>query len=570
MAQKNSANKKGSPLKDKRNGTLLDKLDNLLDRNEKITQWIILGLSLLFSFLLFNDRISEGNDDSLYIEAGYNYAHKFSHYYYTANAPFYPMFLGVLIALIGVKLFWLKLFSVLFNFLGIYFFYKAFVGRIRTTVLFVVMLTVAVNSYFLYFASQTYTEAFFFFGEGLFVFSFFSLLDKLQTTPSNQLKDTWKSWLLVGFFTFFLTMTRNVAAVVILAPLVFFALKKDWISAGLSFGAFLVFKIPFELVKSLIWGKIGNQYGSQTSLLLNKDPYNPAMGQDDWTGFLGRLVDNTNGYLSRRLFQILGFIPETFATNIGLVAILVLSLFFIGLFIAWRQKQEYMFFSGILTLFLCGATFTVLQQRWDQPRMVMIHVPIILLTIFGGLAYLFKQSSVGQNILVLVFLLIIGSSFVSTTSKVGDNLPVLARNLGGDKYFGYSPDWMNFLKMSEWCADNLPDSAVVVSRKAPMSFVYGKGKSFFAVYKVIGQDSAGNVNPDSALAYFRKNKVTHVILASLRRDPAKADGNYINTLHRMLEPIAQKYPNKIRLVCQIPGPNEPQIEPAYLYELSAN
>ena len=197
------------------------------------------------------------------------------------------------------------------------------------------------------------------------------------------------------------------------------------------------------------------------------------MGQDDWTGFLGRLVDNTNGYLSRRLFQILGFIPETFATNIGLVAILVLSLFFIGLFIAWRQKQEYMFFSGILTLFLCGATFTVLQQRWDQPRMVMIHVPIILLTIFGGLAYLFKQSSVGQNILVLVFLLIIGSSFVSTTSKVGDNLPVLARNLGGDKYFGYSPDWMNFLKMSEWCADNLPDSAVVVSRKAPMSFVYG-------------------------------------------------------------------------------------------------
>ena len=51
MAQKNSANKKGSPLKDKRNGTLLDKLDNLLDRNEKITQWVILGLSLLFSMI---------------------------------------------------------------------------------------------------------------------------------------------------------------------------------------------------------------------------------------------------------------------------------------------------------------------------------------------------------------------------------------------------------------------------------------------------------------------------------------------------------------------------------------
>ena len=160
------------------------------------------------------------------------------------------------------------------------------------------------------------------------------------------------------------------------------------------------------------------------------------------------------------------------------------------------------------------------------------------------------------------------SSLISAMGKVSENLPILSKNLKGEKFYGYSADWKNFLQMSEWCADNLPDSALVASRKAPMSFVYGKGKKFFPVYSVIALDTATNYSkPDSVLAWFKKNKVTHVILASLRRDPAKADGNVINTLHRMIEPIAQKYPERLVLIHQIPAADAAQIEPCYLYEI---
>ncbi|MBK7669526.1 MAG: hypothetical protein IPJ32_20620 [Sphingobacteriaceae bacterium] len=35
------------------------------------------------------------------------------------------------------------------------------------------------------------------------------------------------------------------------------------------------------------------------------------------------------------------------------------------------------------------------------------------------------------------------------------NLPVVTKNLKGDKYFGYTPDWQKYSRCREWCADSL-------------------------------------------------------------------------------------------------------------------
>jgi len=225
VAKTNKPEIKGKPLI-KPKPLLFDRLDSWLNNHEKPVRYSLLSLCLLFSFLLFNARISEGNDDSLYIESGYNYATNFFHYYYTANAPFYPMFLGLVISIIGIKLIWPKLTSVLFNFLALLFFYKSFKTRMPTALLIPVLLTVAVNSYFQYFASQTYTEAIFLFVESLFFFYFFKLLDSLNELDHVPLKNNFKLWLAVGFLAFFLTMTRNVAAGVLLAMMFYFLIQK--------------------------------------------------------------------------------------------------------------------------------------------------------------------------------------------------------------------------------------------------------------------------------------------------------------------------------------------------------
>ncbi|MGZ5136035.1 MAG: hypothetical protein ACXWCG_12835, partial [Flavitalea sp.] len=96
-----------------------------------------------------------------------------------------------------------------------------------------------------------------------------------------------------------------------------------------------------------------------------------------------------------------------------------------------------------------------------------------------------------------------------------------------------------------------------------MSFVYGKGKKFFPVYSVVTKDTLTNQShPDSALAYFRKNKVTHVMLGTLRLNPNDPSAGFINTVHNIVAPIAQKYPEKLRLVH-----TEGQFEEAYVYEI---
>ena len=156
-----------------------------------------------------------------------------------------------------------------------------------------------------------------------------------------------------------------------------------------------------------------------------------------------------------------------------------------------------------------------------------------------------------------------GSILISSLKRGVTNLPIAQKNLKGDKYFGYTPDWQNFLKASEWCADSLSKESFVASRKAPMSFVYGKGKKFFPIYSVIKKDTTTEQsNPDSALAFFQKNKVTHVILASLRLDPNNPSAGFINTVHNIFAPISQKYPEKLRLVH-----TEGAFEQAYVYEI---
>jgi hypothetical protein len=96
--------------------------------------------------------------------------------------------------------------------------------------------------------------------------------------------------------------------------------------------------------------------------------------------------------------------------------------------------------------------------------------------------------------------------------------------------------------MSKYCADSLPDSVQVLSRKPAMSFIYGNGKEFIGQYFVTTTDA------DSVIMAWKKQKVQYIILPSLRMNPKKNNGTFINTIHRMLGPVYDKYPEKVKLV----------------------
>jgi hypothetical protein len=555
------------------NLSIFDKIENWGTKSDKKLLITFLLLSLFFSFMLFNARISEAHDDALYLEGGWRYVNEFPNYFYTQNAPLYVLFLGLLTKIFGFKLLVFKLFNVVFSFFAVYFFHKAFYKRIPIAVFIPVMIFVSSNHLIQYYASMTFTEAFYLFLQSLFFYWFFKLYDALQTAPNAN--KHYKLWLMLGLFTFLIATCKSVAIVGVPALILFFLIEKQWKNAGFALGSYLVFKIPYELLVKLIWGT-QNQFSGQSKILLLKDPYDKSLGNDDVAGFIGRFFDNCNLYLGKRFYELLGLREEytkpvetqlqadKLQSEYKYLAFFVVIILVLALIQVFKQKNKPFIFLALFTGAQLLLSFLILQARWDQPRIVLICMPIMLI-----LAYLFffnsvKKSGMGQGIYLVIVTIISASVLMSTFKRGSENLPIVKKNLAGNIYYGYSPDWQNFLKCSEWCADSLPSNSLVASRKAPMSFVYGKGKKFFPVYSVIKRDSlTQQSNPDSALAYFASQNVTHIMIASLRINPKQNTGQIINTVHNIVQPIMQKYPTKLKLVH-----TEGFAEQTYVFEIT--
>jgi hypothetical protein len=531
---------------------LLNRLDNYFSGKRKFWFLACCGLCFLFSILLFDVKISNANDDAWYVEGAFKLTKDIRNLY-AANAPLYALILSVPISILGVKIILLKSLSLIFMLLQIVFLYKAFKTRISDAVLFLVLLTISVNSYFLYFASMTFTEALFLCVQALMIFYLSKNYETLSSTTS--LKQTWRKWLILGFLIFLLTITKNIAMLAVAAMVLFFLVDRKFLQAVYATVSFLIFRVPFQLLGNSLAGQ--SQYASQSSIIMQVDPYNPAKGMETFNGYVGRLFENGSHYLSRRFFQILGFQSEDSLKINGPVAVFLVLIFLVGLIFIMRNKNKILLFSGIYSAVLLAGTFTALQVQWDQPRFVMVYVPLILLTIYSGWYYIFRKSSIGQFFLLVTALIILGTGAVTMLAKAEKNFNTLTKNLSGDIYYGYTPDWINYLKMSEYCADSLPPNSLVAARKASMSFIYAKGKPFYAVFTVFSAD------PDSILTSFKENHVTHIIAASLRRNPKRNDGYIINTMQRLMYPIMQKYPQKLEFVKQIG-----ESEPAYLYKIN--
>lgn len=543
----------------KSKASLFEKLNHWFENNYSGLMVFLCVLCFIFSLLLFNVRISEGGDDSAYIEAGYNYSKDFFNYHFTFNAPLYPMFLSIPIKIFGINLRLLKFLSVMFTVMHICFLFMAFSKRIPNVILYPVLFIVAANSYFLYHASQTYNEAFFLFIQAMFMYATFRLIDKIEISGS-QLSKTYTDWLFFGFASFILALSKNVAILGLGALFLYFLVNRNYRNAVYTIISFLFFRIPYEIFSYFTWTK-NTQYGSQFSVLMQKDAYHPEKGTEDLAGFIDRFFQNSNLYFSRRLLHILNFKSETNINLSSVETIIVTLLLLWGVFAIIKSKNKYLLITFLYAIPMIAATFVLVQTNWDQPRLILIFVPFMLLIAFFGLYYIMNYGSrmFLQFLFCAAALTLMFLSLTPSIKKAKENLPVLRKNIKGDIYYGYTPDWTNFLKMSEWCSKNLPDTAYIASRKPSMSFIYSRGKKFYPVFRLASTDA------DSILMELKENKVTHALIANLRKDKGKvADStNVINTMHRLFKPVVDKYPQALKLIHKIGDK-----ETSYLLEIS--
>ncbi len=457
-------------------------IEKYFTKNATLFFILSLLLTAILGLYLFDVRIHEGGDDSSYIEM----AHRFikGKGFPIFHGEFYSIFLGLPVAIFGINLILLKFISYLFILGHLVFFYLTFKNRISSTLLVLTMLVISVSSNILFFSSQTYSEAMFMFLQSLSFFIVFKLLDNLKENKLNYLH-LWPWWISAVLLIFLLIITRNIGLALLISVVAYLIFDRKYYAILYVVILYLLFSYAFEFYKKIVWDIDKSALAQQTDYILLKNPYNAALGKEDFAGMVTRFFANMKVYLSRFFFESIALRDPGNTDASLLPAFILIIAFVIGLYFAFR-KSKTMLLTGIYLGIAVFTTLITLNQLWQQLRMIVVFIPLIILFLAFGIDELSKSRKLGilYPLLLFLFILVFFKSFGQSIIKAKANDEVLKKNISGNLYYGFTPDWVNFLKMSEWVGKNLPEDVGVASRKPSMSFIYSKGKEFFGIYRI--------------------------------------------------------------------------------------
>ena len=165
---------------------------------------------------------------------------------------------------------------------------------------------------------------------------------------------------------------------------IFFLFQKKFGEILYTYISFLIFQVPFGIYKNLFWKQTNIGFESQFNELLYVDPYTPSKGFETFHGFLIRFYDNSQLYLSKHFFQILGFLDIHSSSKSLALTVIVYLFFFIAFIFAFWKKNKVMQLLSLYLAISIGATFVMLQTFWDQERMIILYFPLILILIGYG------------------------------------------------------------------------------------------------------------------------------------------------------------------------------------------
>jgi hypothetical protein len=459
--------------------TLFNRIDAFFERHSKGFLLAVMALNLLLTFLFFDIKVSLSGDDADYILYARRFAEDFT--WPDFRGALYPILLSPFIALFGIQLVLLKAFSAVCVLGMIYFLYKSFYKHIPASVLFFTLLLLPANSYLLFYESQTFSEPLFMWLQTVFFFLFIRYFITPSSPPPPENKQI-KYYLAVAFLALLVTLTRTVGYVSVAVVVIYFLRNRQWKKSLYALLCILVCFGSFNILKQLLWPGSGSSYA--ISAYLVKDMYNPTKGMETASGFVTRFVQNAEGYLSRDLANFMGLRAENAAPAevSAMLTIVFILLFVVALRITGKRNKP-LLFAGLYTLLLCGAHFILLQANWQQERFMLVLYPTVVLLFLGGLYYALEPCRKWHFLLPLCVAALFLGTLSHTFVKLERHVPVLWHNLRNDALYGYTPDWRNFILMSKWAADNVPRSAVVVSRKPSISCIHGN-RDFMGIFSV--------------------------------------------------------------------------------------
>lgn len=524
------------------------------ERHAELIASAIILLTMICGLMVFNMRIDEGGDDSTYICRAIDLVERGA--YPTYQGPLYPIFLAIFVAIFGTSIAILKCTSFALILVSQYLFYRVLSKEVNVRLVFAVMTMLGVSSWYMFFACMTYSEAFFIVVEYLF----FGALLKFENSSYSSTLKTALSPLFPGFLVVVAYLVRTVGFGFGLAGIIFLCLRRKFAKAAMLLGSTALVLFVWYGVRSAVWGDVpsGNQ---QIESLMQVHPYQPDDGMETLSGYAGRFVDNSNLYISKHLMRILGFFKIEHREVHPFLTAIFYALFAFGTFKAWKRNRAVLMLA-VSSMVMLGITFVVLQALWDQYRLIIPYVASALVVVLYGLFHLFKMIvGTKAHYIALSFVAVCCVlSFSQTASKA--DWSTLRNNIKGDMIYGYTPDWYNYLNVCQVVYDQIPEGSYVACRKPNMARIYSGGHKFYGIYNLPSED------PDELIDNLRQHDVTHIVLASLRRDPLVQGAGLINTIHRYMSYVVKKYPDAFTLVGSCGVNNQQDDEPTYIFSVN--
>ena len=518
-------------------------VNQFLDKHSLKIFFALLAITCVYGYWLFDYRISMLGDDSAYLMRASDFVHK--GIFPSFQGPMFPIAVSFIIRFFGFKLVYFKMLS-FFSLLGsVALFYVGLRKRIPASILFATLFVYVLNSTLHYYGSQTFSEAFYLLMQSFVIFVFCHFLIEKETISIKE--DTWK-FLLLGLSLILLVQTRSVGYSAIMSISVFYVLKKNFIGLGMVLVSFALFFGLFAGYKSMYKEE---KTASQLKVLLQKDAYDATKGNEDIGGFVTRFIDNSEVYLSKEFPGIMNWKNPTeeemqqppMQQTSGLLTLFIYIVFFAAVFYAFKDSKTILFLAMYAAFFL-GIVFVILQTSWDQDRLIITAVPLMILILFYVIYYLLEHKApkalqIGFYVIAAIIIML---NFTKTSTKVSEFSEIQEKNKEGDLLYGYPSNWHNYLEMCQWVDQNLPKTGTrVVCRKPEMAFVYSNGREFDGFYRSPEQ----NQTADSVLQLMKNRKITHVLQDQI----FGTIGNYLNIINR-------QYPEKLKVIHTIGDPND--------------
>jgi hypothetical protein len=544
--------------------TIYDRLTRWFEKNNR--WWIIgvLAIGLINGILSFDIKPSVDGDDTSYVLQAMNIVST-GQLPVGFRTPGYPIILALFIFIFGTNLVLLKATSLVF-FLGIILsLFFVFRKRFKPMVLFPTLLFIALNPLMVRYSHQTFSEILF---ALLLVWAIYCFLRASETNS-----------FLFTIFAAIITMAsfyiRIIGITVVVTTVILFAMQRRWKQVGLFIIVCIILYSPIKIYE---WTSGTAAFG-QTSILLLKNPYNLTLGLETFGGFIERFINNIINQLNYQIPFALGLpmppeigtadgrllsFPNGYGTEsinwIACLGILVSTVVLIGLITPLvKRKITTTSFIGIFIMVYIAFISLALQNLFATPRMLVSIIPYLFFGIFEGFRWLGNRwakvtdaETVSAHAKTAMLIACCGLMFAGVTGTkhaVDENYPILKANLGGNKFAGFTEDWVNYLRASLWIKEQLPAQTTgIICRKPELFLIYAGNYSVYGTYKI------DETNPDSIVTKWKSLKMTHLLYDNFQ---------WSSTLRRYVQPVAEKYPQMFELVHQ-----EGSQSPSYIFHLN--